>query len=528
MWKMATTVLLGLAALASTGRAAPPDDDPFAFDAAFHGGVPNIDRFGNNNVKEQRGRKLLRLANGDVVVAGLVQAIGATQNQANGSFNLGLVRYAATGQRVAWSSPTLQFAHPDKQYLVYPNTTTAPFRAIADVREHDGRIYVLLERYLSATDTDVVLVVFGVDGYWFKELAVEATSFVASGAGMVFYRNGAGGADKLIVAYTQYDAASVPSVQMKRYTLTSAIPYVQIDVAFGGSGIVDLPVNLCAINFGGAPYTMPCAATAYSVAASYGLGGSSTTGEKPTLYIGGDYYRSVWPITQKDWDLMVMKVDVDGALKTGYGSGGIATVRFDASSGATQDDRARGIVVETRVSGSSIPVLLDYVYVAAAVDKKCHAGIGVAALGPGGQLRSDFGDAGKRVFGGSNGIGLGSLCFAGTYADTPRALARNGNRLAIAGSSTNCVGPLPCLAGAFDDPMLAIVRSSDGALTEWRDHPVRDGGGAYYRGEFQDVVPSADGTFTATGSASDGGNAPIVRLQTVRLRSDRIFGDGFQ
>lgn len=516
MWKIIVCSIICMAAFAPASHASSLDEDPFVFDTEFHGGIPYADRFGGSDAdtKDQHGRKLLRLDNGDVVVAGLVQAVGATQNQANGSFNIGLVRYDAAGQRVAWSNPTMQYAHSSKQYLVYPNTTMAGYRAIVDLKERNGRIYVAAKQYFSSDTTHIQLLVFGLDGSFIANYSSSAFSDFVDSGGLVFYRDGAGGADKMILAYTSYQSGAV-SVSLRRFTLT--VGGMQADPMFGSNGAVDLPVKGCV-----SPANTPvdCAATVHGVAASYGTG-TPTSGVKPKIYIGGDYQRFF--LSDKGWDLMVMKVDVEGALQTDYGIAGIARVAFDVSTGPTQDDRARGIALETRVIPiGQILTYKDYVYVAAAVDKKCHAGIGVAALDHGGQLRADFGDGGKRVFGGANG----PFCPAGAL-DTPRALTRNGDRLAIVGKSTFCPGV--CLAGSADDPMLAIVRTSDGALTEWRDHPVRASDGTRLGGgQFFDVVAGADGTFTAAGSLRDAGNDRRYMLQTIRLRADRIFGDGFE
>lgn len=518
MWKVAIALSLGLAVSAPPSQASSLDEDPFAFDAGFHGGVPYIDRFGGDDAdtKDQHGRKLVRLANGDVVVAGLVQAIGATQNQANGSFNLGLVRYNADGQRVAWGNASEPYTDPNKRYLVYPNTTTASYRAIADIKEHNGRIYVAVKSYPSHY---TALVIVGADGSPpYLEFHLTDTGNGDPGAGMVFYRDGAGGADKLILANT-VNGSGTSWVRLQRFTLTSVAPFVQPDATFGNAGVVDRLVPGCVDP---ADNAIGCATTLRGIAASYGAAGTPTSGAKPKIYIAGDYRR--FHHSPLDWNPMVMKVDVGGVLQTGYGGTGIAKIPFDVSGGTTQDDFARGIALETRLEMvGQLLLAKDYVYVAAEVDKKCHAGIGVAALDDSGQLRADFGDGGKRVFGGSNG----PFCPLGVR-DTPRALARNGDRLAVAGSSTQyCPGI--CLEGAMDDPMLAIVRTSDGALTEWRDHPVRAGDGTRLGGgQFSDVVAAADGTFTAAGSVRDAGNDRRHMLQTVRLRSDRVFGDGFE
>ncbi len=103
-------------------------DWPYAPDPGFHNGNYFTDEFYSNPNDSNNyfaGRKVVRLDNCDIVVAALVK--NPNQNQTNGYWNIGLVRYNAAGtQRVLWPNGG-SYAHVGGEYIVYPKSNSASY-----------------------------------------------------------------------------------------------------------------------------------------------------------------------------------------------------------------------------------------------------------------------------------------------------------------------------------------------------------------------------------------------------------------
>ncbi|MEO5558634.1 MAG: hypothetical protein ABIR10_03035, partial [Dokdonella sp.] len=470
-------------------------------DTHYNGGIVIDDRFAATTIdNRQIAQKMVKLPDGDVVVAGLVPA-AFQANQGDGGYNLGLVRYGSDGSRVQWSAPTPAFAWYFDHYLGYPNTGTAKFTALRDLQYAGGRIYALVDYAYSASDTDVFIVTFDEQGTFVAMTPAFTTSLVEFGAGLV------ASFGHLTAVATYNPGRSV--ITLKRFDLASD-GTLTVDTSFGhvGNGAIDQPMpdGLCA--------SPPCSGVASAVTAL------RTETPSPTIYIVG------YAIQQgADWDAMVMAIDGStGDLASTFGSGsGIYTIN-GAVPGTSSNDIGRSIVATTSGSPTS-----DVIYVGATWEQPCGSVSAITKLFasvplPGGPFTTpDFfwATGGTLLFGGDASA---APCSNGSHVTVPRAMAIDGNRLAIVGQD-DLIGVITLLRG----PMLAIVRVSDGVLTEFTDHiALRADGTAWGASSLDAIVSDGNGRFVATGTMRDSHSTLNGQLfGTMRFAADRIFGDGF-
>ncbi len=510
---------LALAALASSAVARAPADDPYAFDPGFRNGVAAVDRFGGNNAdnRDNHGSKVATLADGSVVVASLVQKIGASANQANGFYNLGLVRYTTSGQKIAWTNVDPAYTDSSKNYIVYPNTdTTAREVAVVDIREYQNQIYVLTERSIAGTDTDVQIRRFGLDGAFLGNTWVFNATNPETGAGMVFWRDGESGPYKLIVAGTRSTSAG-DTVYLARFTLDQAGAPQLDSGTFGIGGYLDRKVVRCEDDAHG---PMTCPTTAKAVTASYGVlahaFGDATNGARPNVYVLGDFPRKLagQPANR---DLMVMKLDADGVRQGGFGNeatDGVITLGFDAV-GSNLSDVARAITAKTYTTNQGA-LVFDHINVVAAVSQHCGTGVGFASMD---ERNHQFA---KKVFGGSSM--LSGVCMQDLHDDPAGMAWINASRVAVVGRSWMSGGTTEVVAS----PFMALLdeRPNPPTLTEYRKHPILNAGGVRVgNAAFNGVSVSSNSTLTAVGDVQDSGNNQKYMVVTARLASDRIFGD---
>lgn len=488
--------------IARSAPASPLDQDPYVVDTHYNGGIIVDDRFAATTIdNRQLAQKLVKLPNGDVVVAGLVPA-AFQANQSDGGFNLGLVRYGSDGSRVAWSTPTPAYTWYFDHYLGYPNTGSAKFTALRDLQYAGGRIYALVDFAYSASDTDVFIVTFDEQGTFVAMTPAFTTSLVEFGAGLVASAGH-------LTAVATYLSGGRDIITLKRFTIDGDGTPV-VDTGFGhvGNGAIDQPMpdGLCA-----AP---PCSGVANAVTAL------RTETPSPTLYIVG------YSIEQgANWNAMIMAIDgSSGDLATTFGSGsGIYTID-GAVPGTSSNDIGRSIVATTSGGPTS-----DVIYVGATWEQPCGSVAAITKLLasvalPGGPFTTpDFSwaNGGTLLFGGDASA---APCSNGSHVTVPRAMAIDGDRLAIVGQD-DLIGVITLLRG----PMLAIVRLSDGVLTEFADHiALRADGTAWGTSSLDAIVSGGNGRFVATGTMRDSHSTLNGQLfGTTRFAADRIFGDGF-
>jgi hypothetical protein len=136
---MAITAALFTIAFAGVSATA----GPYVIDPLFNAGTLKVDRFAGTSNANYRGRKSVRMANGDVVVAGSVPAYGQLDGA---STNIGLVRYTPQGARVPWLGAG-SFGFFNNEYVIWPNSSTTAYfgqiTAVVDMLLIRDRICVL-------------------------------------------------------------------------------------------------------------------------------------------------------------------------------------------------------------------------------------------------------------------------------------------------------------------------------------------------------------------------------------------------
>lgn len=513
-------VILGtmVVGLAQSMPAVGIDTDPFAPDLAFNGGAVIEDRFAATSTStSMRAARMVRLGNGDVVVAGLVHE--AYSSAAGLPKNVGLVRYGPAGTRVAWSNPTAAYSHFFNMYVEYPNSATAKFRQVHDVEAIAGYIFVLADYEYnvgpSADDIDVRVLVFGEDGSFVGDYDAFTTGLYEEGAGLVPYLipncNGIISCPMLVAVANYRDATDVLAnykITAKRFAMGNSGPpsfipngTLIVDTTFGpfGNGANDyVPTANCADLDG-------CSLRATSIAAV------RTNSASPTLYVTGQVDG-----TPGLEDTAVLGIDGGtGALLSDFGTGGFQAldlVTYAAFDNQRPWDHGAAILATTFVGRSS-----DEVYVVSSVSMGCTSGVGIAKLrGVAGVLDGAFGTDGVAYYGGYDDL----ACAPGDFpSTTPSAAAIEGERLAIAG--------LRRYPYEFE---VAIVRASDGTVMDDRtQHPASGGTqwGVYDDGGWSDIVGNGNAAFVLAGTLRD----PITNaglFGTTQIASDRFFASGFE
>jgi len=500
-------------------------------DPGFNGGGFILDRFAGPNTANYRGRKVARSQNGDIIAVGLVPPYNQP-DQPNGYFNIGLVRYDATGRRVAWAWNSA-YGHYNNEYLIYPGGETSGqlpprFTAVKDLKVFGKRIYVLVDNEPTAGDSNTHLLVFtdnGADsgrflGHYNMSTAPTIREYGAGLAVMPGLLTIA--PDRLVVAMTQFDASG-PYVTVRRYIIGGANP-VEPDTAFGDNG--SRHISLTRAAGGCAPSAAVngfCPLQAYSIDIGHrGLG----SGASP-IYIGAERQYSSPTASSNDWDVAVIKLDSNGTLQTSFGTGtgngggnGFAFVQFERG---RMEDRIRGIHVRTTGLGLPNSPYRDELYVVASISQECAAGVGIGKLDASGQFVSSFGAYGKVRFGGWDDPGDAQAC-AVYNATRPFAVARAGDTLAIAGQSDAYVWGdfLPSAAVGFVD-------IDDGSVLPGFTHAVTPPWASFpSTSTLYGIIANDDGSFTVTGDAGDTSTGNTLLFATARITSDSIFADGFQ
>lgn len=499
MKKFVALFALGLMRSAIAGL----DTDPYLYDPTFNGGIIEEDRFAATTVNSYLlGLHLAVAANGDIIAAGVVPAAYRASPPAN---NLGIVRYGATGARLSWSAPTAAYVFYDNRYIDYPNTPGANIGWVDDVKIQGGNIYVLVDIGLPTSERDVRVLVFTDGGALVQDMPAFTTGLDEAGASLVPYCYYAfdGGPHycKLIATATYATPAGRHVITMKRFDVGQADGSLAVDDAFGisGNGAMDqvAPDQACSAG----------ANCSWSVARATAL---RTDTDAPTLYLAGSLAAS-----SSGTDAFVLAINgYDGSRATTFG----------ATTGIYVSFASRGVAVAATTSGDAST---DVVYLAA-------SGIGEAACGgeKGGVTKllaqlpvsfpqgvgtapdASWADAGTRTIGGD----IDSCANVHTQLT---GIALDGNRLAFSGTE---------YFGALPDPLFAIVRVSDGALTGFRRggfNPLRANGTSWGGATFTDVVAAGADHFATTGYLYDASANNATLFGTARFASDRIFADGF-
>ena len=484
--------------------------EPYSVDSRYGGGNFTEDAFASFITEPNKdfvGRKVLRV-NGDVLVAGLVKY--PSGNQTNGHWNLGLVRYDATGTtRLTWSNPTPLYAHYQDQYLVFPNNANGLIRDITDVRVLGDRIYVLVdEQYTSAINLSVARVhVFDLSG----RLVTSVIPFSADSIGVADTQVLAGG----LATYTDL-------VANRRYLVVTGTRY-RPDVGHGrpvfrryeivdlgglgaSSGMVALDTSACWNP------AWECRVRALEANALF----------SPKLYVLYAYRSNA----ADDWDVVVSRIDTNGQ---GDPSWDPDNIHWNLADGDDFGDWPVGLEVRTPPSAGAFR---DEIYAVAQSARNCQTGVGVLRFDHDGDVVA------SRLFGGSTQTGTDCTTNSRRF-DHPHAIVANATnthtnlaRLAVVGETG-----ISYVVGPPTNATLAIL-DADLNLLDWRDFrsPLTSTTNFGTRmPALWGVVSDGNGTFTATGGLAYPSYTNVPEnlrgkrmVTTVRFAPDIIATHGFE
>lgn len=496
---------------------------PYVPDPSFNQGLYVADSYIGTLSNSQLGRKILRLSDGDIIVAGVGSKLDGTIGDP--PINLILERYNAAGHIVSWSNPGAVGYHFN-QYVVFPNTTDptsgASVKDVLDVKLFGNRIFVLVDHaFQNTSDIDSVILVFGTDGSYLGSTNVLNSTLPEYSGSMYIY--GSGTFPETVgvkVVASTFDGVWRPTFVSGTVNANSSITFTP--------PVFPNPGNYCPTNRG-------------CILRSVAGGGRGATGFPNRLYLAGARQASI--PDNNDWDFLVMAVNFNGTSISSFGGAGVTTVPF-YEGGAGYND-ANSIQVET---SGIVGNIHDSLYVSGFVERECKDGFGIAKLKDDGTLDTGFGKpnggtrTGKLVLGGAIPSLMGScsdfLPFT-TSASYANASALANGKLVIAGFTDQfnfpfCIAGQPCHEDDLDG-MIAVIDTVHGDVDSFRTYPYTDAvnGPRTRHSGFWGISESGGGTFTATGVAryfetAPGQPAGAQKFGILRVSNDTIFAHGFE
>ena len=490
--------------------------DEYVPSAAFNGGRFSLDHFADSNSADQEGLVTAQLANGNIVVAGLVPD-GTADAGACGDgtrlCSIGLVRYTPTGQRVTWPNAGAN-GRFSNNYVVYPQPGFNKFQYLRDVKVRGNYIDVMVDEpdvnhaALTLGHRNVRIVTFRDDGSFLSQWGIFGV------------QNQSGGTD----SEDFYGAQMVQMNSTQMIAVATAYdsfgPYVAVTrLAILGNGALSLDSSWGTSYGGGDGFNR---LIRYYAPSSYCGGGdcdatASYVAKQEGFPVQTDFYvAGSMHISGNNWDPYALKISsADGSTKSEFNSTGWSRVAFDDAN-SSLDDRAAGLYVYQ-----------DDVYLAAQVSRKCFPGVGIAKInGATGADNIAFGSGGKTVFGGQ---GNAMICFSPPGGDYPTAISATGGRIGIAGYRHHGLTGISNLY----DPMLAVVNAVNGSVLDFDFHAVNRADGTRYGdavlyGIYGGPLPTSP--FTVAGNGRDalsGNTLSYITGRLIPVSSDRIFTSGF-
>jgi hypothetical protein len=472
------------------------------FDPAFAAHGWGIDRFSDSSSKNYYGRKLARLDNGDIVIAGLVPRSGSSVSD-----QLGLVRYTAAGRRIAWTSVDPAWARFGNQYIVYPNGASGQpsgaFISVVGLQEYEGNLFVMANEQSADGAVHPIVMVFAQSGFfkgwWFQ---VPGGSNQKPGTGFTI------SSSKLIVLGADPDPSDSgrPQMWMSRYSIADN-GALSIDQDFGSQGIATYRAFACTV------VASPTSCDTYPAAIS--PTGGLVQLVSPKFYV----IASVKGPGRVDFATATMRFNGNGSRDTtfNYNTSSGYDGSFDFDDGGDNADVA--VAIRT-TSHLVVPAqVVEDVYVVSRVSRSLQAGIGVIRMDGSGALVTGFGDGGKVLFGGcGDGGAAGGNCQFSNVEDIPLSMTLSNGYLGIAGWYQGFDGTVP----RFTYPMFAAVNAGNGAVDNINPYTIGIGDAVFY-----DVVGNGDGTFTMAGDGREFANGNNLAYLTARLQPHEfIFRNG--
>ena len=477
------------------------------------------------------GRKMARLSDGDVVVAGTVPPLSG--NAALGA--IGLARYKADGTgRRAWTNPGAN-SHFNNQYVIRPGEDFVRIVAVTDLFAYGERLYVLadIQRYrlagvgvpLAFDGYGSAIYVFGTDGSFKHSHIADSDlntgsdrSVWGSGVAVTMSANHPEGNGDFLYYLGRKKVGSVERIVFRRYSVSA-------------SGVLTPLTN--AIH----PAIPECPSNIHCSAFGIALGGAVDLHATPRIWITGSRYQECpGAFCWSGWNAYLQRLDALNGAPVGnfqYLTEGM-------------EGRGRALAVLPRAFDQ------DDVYVLAERDRSCKSGMIVFAR------RKDAPTTWQKTLGGSATDSLlCSLEFANGWIrhDIPTAIALQGTRLAVTGYGITggglCTPGQTCPEDRIDGS-IAVLNAQNGNLISpatsssdpqplyyrYTDTP---GGPRTRHSVFHDITGTGDDTFTVAGYVRypETHATPSYRgkmqYATLRVRESTsgegpgwIFIDGFE
>ncbi len=466
---------------------------PSAPDSSFNNGIYYADRFAAPATHNMVSERIVRLENGDVVVAGRVTYLNPLDPA--GRMWLGLVRYNAAGVRQTWGSGAdTTFTHFNRQYLIYPKGSAAKFTRVADIISYGNFLYVLAEGDASIGGNgqrNVWVMVFRTSDGEFQSIHnAFARSEDEYGAGLVAIDAGFAGSYLLAVG-TKISASGVQRPTFRRFVLQYGSGVLTEDNSIdpGNGGYRDVVFPNAGFCDAGA-----CSGGAYAVK-SYG-GGFAPLG----IYVGGTLLKN-----NGDTEFLLLKVNADASLDAAFNGNGMKRVR---TIDPAELPLGQGYLYDLAVvRGDAFNSAADRIYALGSRDDPTRILSTVAKVHGDGTLDPDFGYIGK----GYAAVGLNAA----------RSIAIIGNEIVVSGQSSGNAA-LSVIDVNLSNPLstqliyikvLAALRA-DGSL--W-------GNSVLY-----DMAVVSNSRIVATGDIRDNSAGGTLLFGTIGIVADRIFSNGFQ
>lgn len=508
-WTIATTIPAALA----TPAWANSYPEHYAYDPAWNGGSAQGDTFifGGENLIP----KAAKLADGSVVVVGLVSGTGQSSTQAT---NIGLVHFSASGSRLAWSSPDAGYASDNNMHVTYPNNNegVACYQRIDDVKVNGHFIYILSDCVESVGDPPTpMLDIFSDTGKRVIGYAPFGWAGVGEilGAGLAFnsYTIDFGGGpvtiSRMKIAATN-SSSGRGLVVMQDYPVNSDGTLGTIFKGGGyapsGTKSIDLAIlGVCTLD------------SAHCSANAKGLVEVRDDTSTPTIYVYGSATTN--DATDGSW-AFILPVDYDGNLgDSHFGSDDSYSLQmgnfFDSTFG----------LVALKSTNNLFPG--DTLYLGMNFNSstaKCGSGYisGVQQI---------YNELPVNKFNwGLSESGTVNACDNAAIVNG-NALASDGTRLVIAGGTNHST------------PGLATILQSSGAILDIQSMPWLNTDGTPWDGgtgednysNFNAVVPVAAGKYVVAGTAMSCFKVGALTqcndhlMATTQLVSDTIFANGF-
>ena len=519
--------LLALIAVPAAALGSVLDNDPFVPDTLFNGGLPVVETFHTPEDFDRPGRRVLRLANGDLVVAADIRL----QAHAFDGSSIALARYLPDGGPMHWENASGDDMVADGMALVWPASVSgfpdnAVEHRVLDLKQIGDRILVLYARiHPTPVNHQIMLDVFDSWGGRMSRTTIHSAPVLPREAAMAPYRTsllvppGAEPGDRVLIA-APFNVGS------------SQTPQWQLDVAryrFADAQAAPQPDN----DFNAGQFNR-----LYSLPASCSGQADARHGDDMKLAISHSVVTVTVPVTtpprlylantltrngQDDVGVLAINASNSepiGSFGSNTCSSGFRITGFN--NGGSNNDRAAGISVVMQGS-PRVPVI----HVLASVDRDCAPGMGVARLLDNGNFDFAFGNLGRLVFGGRGYVGP-NACLATRITHMPTALIHTqSNRLAIAGAMRSTGLSTPPVVS--ENPFVAILDGESGVVGDLRSLPVRveAGGSRIGDGGFVDLVEDGENRLVLAGDVRDEREPEgWLRATLTRLVADRIFGNG--